>query len=254
MTYTLRIPPESDRRRLNGLGLYGRRTLPLEWSATSAYIVGLMATDGCLISGRRQLNFKSEDEQLVRTFLNCLGRPPRYRPVPTRLGRLVYVTQFGDADLYRWLEHVGLSPRKSLSLGPLAVPDAFMSACARGLLDGDGSLLNFECAGTGKARGRRYEALVSRFFSASEAHIAWLRERLRNLLGIVGSINRPDPNAAGWQLNYAIRESCVLLPALYPTADIPKLERKWEVWRLYADRHGLRATGASNDFARSLAG
>lgn len=217
-----------------------------------SYLVGLMATDGCLISGRRVLNFKSEDEQLVRTFLECLGRPQRYRPVPTRLGRVVFVSQFGDADFYRWLQGVGLTPRKSLSLGALSVPDEFMLGCARGLLDGDGSLLNFTYSGGGKAAGARYEALISRFFSASETHIEWLRERLRRLLGVVGSINRPDPDAAGWQLNYAIRESRVLLPALYPSAAVPKLERKWRVWKSYAERHGLHATG--DEMTRSLAG
>lgn len=83
MTYTRRMPVELDRRLFNGSGHSARRTVELEWSPVMAYVVGLMATDGCLLSMRKQLNFKSEDEQLVRTFLECLGRPP--------------VTQFGDA-------------------------------------------------------------------------------------------------------------------------------------------------------------
>ncbi len=40
-----RMPLEQD-RRLRG----GHRTLPLEWSETMAYVVGLMAADGCLWS------------------------------------------------------------------------------------------------------------------------------------------------------------------------------------------------------------
>ena len=80
-TYVRRTPPELCRWPSMGAGF---RTLALEWSPTMAYVVGLMATDGCLISNRRQLNFKSQDEQLVRVFLQCLGRPPRYRTVRTR--------------------------------------------------------------------------------------------------------------------------------------------------------------------------
>src|SRR5881296_1891104 len=51
-----------------------RTTLPLEWSDSMAYIVGLTATDGCLVSGRRAINFKSRDRDLVETYLRVLGR------------------------------------------------------------------------------------------------------------------------------------------------------------------------------------
>jgi hypothetical protein len=240
MTYQRHVPPELDRRHRGG----GIRTLALEWSPTMAYLVGLMATDGCLISGRRQLNFKSEDEQLVRTFLECLGRPPAYRTATTRLGNAVYVTQFGDASFYEWLKGIGLTPRKSLVLGSLAVPHDFLLPCARGLLDGDGSLLNYWYDGGGKARGRRYEGFATVFISASEAHLVWLREALARSLAIRGALCRQPPNVHGtvmWRLAYAIRESSILLPRIYPTPDVPCLRRKRSIWDNYAARHGLRA-------------
>src|SRR5204863_8974449 len=55
----------------------GRTTLPLAWSDAMAYIVGLTATDGCLFTGVRKINFKSEDRQLVETYLSVLGRTNR---------------------------------------------------------------------------------------------------------------------------------------------------------------------------------
>jgi hypothetical protein len=207
-----------------------------------AYVVGLMATDGCLITGRKQLNFKSEDAQLVETLLACLGRPPSYRCVRTKLGRAVYVTQFSDARFYDWLLGTGLTPRKSLTLGAIKVPDDVLFACARGLLDGDGSILNFWYDGGGKASGRRYENLVTRFISASEPHIIWLRERLHHRLGVSGCVVSPSATHGCWALNFAIRESSLLLPRLHPRDDVPKLERKWHVWRAYAMRHGHPAT------------
>ncbi len=207
-----------------------------------AYVVGLMATDGCLISGKRVLNFKSEDEQLVQTFLRCLGRRNHYRTIVGRTGNLHYVTQFGDAALYVWLQGVGLMPRKSLILGALAVPDDVVLHCVRGLLDGDGSVINYWYDGGGKAAGGRYEGLTTRFVSASKDHIDWLRPTLLRALGIEGSISAPAPPRGCWGLNYAIRESCILLPRLYPSEDVPKLERKWRVWRNYAMRHGHAAT------------
>jgi len=207
-----------------------------------AYVVGLMATDGCLLSKRRQLNFKSEDEQLVRTFLTCLGRPLRLRPVRGRTGNLHYVSQFSDAEFYRWLQAVGLMPRKSLLLGPIAVPDDVFFDLARGLLDGDGSIINEWYPGTGKAKGRMYEVLMTRFVSASLPHIEWLRSTFERLLGIRGGLIKPTTRSSCWALTYAIRESCTVLPRIYPDQDVPKLERKWLVWSSYAARHGHPTT------------
>jgi hypothetical protein len=107
-----------------------------------AYAVGLIATDGCLIERGRSIAFVSQDAQLVDTLLHCLGREPRYRVDRTRLGREVYRFQIKDAVLYRWLEQAGLTPRKSLTLGALHVPHAFLAHLVRGLLDGDGSIIN----------------------------------------------------------------------------------------------------------------
>ena len=45
-----------------------------------------------------------------------------------------------------------------------------------------------------------------------------------------------------WRLAYAIRESTILLPRLYPTLDVPCLLRKRMTWENYAKRHELRAT------------
>lgn len=245
LTYQRHKPVEADRRLFNGRGQLARRTLELEWSPVMAYLVGLMATDGCLLSKRKQLNFKSEDEQLVRTFLECLGRPPAYSTARTRLGKFVYFTQFGDVEFYRWLEGVGLMPRKSLVLGSLGVPNDHLLACVRGLLDGDGSLVNFWYDGAGKAKGRRYEGFVTVFNSASKPHLEWLRVSLARSLGINGALCPQPPNERGtvmWKLAYAIRESAILLPHLYPSLGAPCLLRKRRIWEDYAMRHGLRVT------------
>lgn len=238
-SYVRRTPIEKCKWDRGGAN--SARTLALEWSSTMAYVVGLMATDGCLLSKRRQLNFKSEDRALVETFLQCLGRPTNVSQARTRGGGIVYFKQFGDAALYRWLEGVGLMPRKSLVLGPLQVPDELLPHCARGFLDGDGSLINYWYEGTGKAAGKRYEGFTTRFISASRAHVVWLQEALERVTGLRGFVTTPPPGGC-WGLNFAIRQSCQLLPRLYPTEDAPRLERKWIIWREYARRHGHPVT------------
>lgn len=208
------------------------------------YVVGLMATDGCLITGRRQLNFKSEDEQLVRTFLQCLGKSAGYRPVRTRTGNTVYVAQFSDARFYEWLMGVGLMPRKSLVLGAIDVPDQFALPLVRGLLDGDGSIYTLVHRPTPSTYPNyEYERLWVFFTSASRRHLDWLQVLLRRLLGISPYLEvRPerDGHHAFYRLKLGKRDSIALLRAVYPNGDVPKLERKWEIWDEYAGRKGLR--------------
>lgn len=247
-TYQRHVPPGQDRRHRHAAA----RTLALEWSPVMAYVVGLIATDGNLSKSGRHLVFGSSDRELVETFLTCLGRPVRYATQLTRTGALYYRTQFGDVRFYRWLQEIGLMQRKSLILGPLAVPDEFALHCARGLLDGDGSIINKWYAGTGKAKGKMYEVLLTRFVSGSFRHLDWLRVVLERLAGLRGCIIEPTERNSCWALSYAIRESCLLLPLIYPNADVPKLERKRLIWKAYAERHGhaptllSRAQGATD--------
>src|SRR2546425_4648392 len=71
-------------------------TLPLEWLDQMAYVVGLTATDGCLITVRRAINFKSGDRELVVTYLSLLGKDNRVKQAATRAGGTVFLTQFHD--------------------------------------------------------------------------------------------------------------------------------------------------------------
>ena len=71
-----------------------RRTLPLNWSEDMAYVVGLTATDGCLYTGLRKLNFKSADRELVATYLRTLGRTNPIKTKTTRKGGVVHLVQF----------------------------------------------------------------------------------------------------------------------------------------------------------------
>jgi hypothetical protein len=238
--YVRRTPPELCRWPLAGL-----TTLPLAWSDDMAYIVGLTATDGCLITGRRAVNFKSGDRQLVETYLRLLGRKNRVKSHPTETGGIVYYTQFHDSQLYEWFRSTGLTPRKSLTLGALSVPDDFLFPITRGLLDGDGSVINkIYRADTGRRPDYFWEYLITSFKSASRPHLEWLQSRLRAATGQSGNLSElklkePLPNRHPFfELRYGKRSSLVLLPLLYPLA-APCLERKRAIWLAYAQRHRI---------------
>jgi hypothetical protein len=218
-----------------------RTTLELSWSDDMAYVVGLTATDGCLFTGVRKINFKSEDRQLVATYLALLGRTNRIKEQLTRTGNIVYVTEFHDSRLYEWFRSVGLMPRKSLILGAIDVPDARLMALARGLLDGDGSIINeVYRADTGRRSDYYWDYLITRFTSASRPHLDWLEARIRALTGLYGSVGEakrkaPDPTRHPFfRLEYGKRASHALLPLVYPSREMPCLERKRAIWYAYA--------------------
>jgi len=134
-----------------------------------------------------------------------------------------------------------------LTIGELSVPDDFLMPLVRGLLDGDGSIINeVYRADTGRRSDYYWEYLITSFKSASRPHLEWLRTRLSATLGQAGylsqlniNLKKPLPNRHPFfELRYGKRSSLVLLPMLYPSA-APCLDRKRANWIAYARLHGL---------------
>jgi hypothetical protein len=217
------------------------RPTKYEWTAAMAYAVGLIATDGCLIERGRAIAFVSQDAQLVEALMDCLGRKPKYRIDRTRAGRELYRFQIKDATLYRWLEQVGLTPRKSLTLGGINVPDALLAHLVRGLLDGDGSIIDKVWrADTSRRSDYWYEWFRVQFVSGSRDHIDWLHAKLRAELGLRGWVGartrQPWPHPT-YQLVFGKHDSIALSTWLYADRDAPCLFRKRAIWDDYAARH-----------------
>lgn len=231
-TYVPRLDPATDRRR---------RSAPAStrWTPRLAYAVGLLATDGCQTDGRH-LAFPSADRELVEILLGCLGKRNKISALQTANGGVVYRTQFGDVALCRWLVGIGVGPRKSLTIGAVAVPAPLFLAFVRGLLDGDGSIMNKTARADTRGRdGYVWEYLQTRFVSGSGEHIRWLKAQLDAALGIDGLIiKRAARNGRHdcYTLRYSKRDSQRLLPALYADGG-PRLTRKWSAWQRYRSRH-----------------
>lgn len=241
--------PRVARSAAAHLGLqYRPRARPgpdLVWADRMAYAVGLMATDGCLSTDGRHLSFGSGDRELVDTLLSCLGRRNLIRELRTRNGSPYFSVQFGDVQLYRWFQSIGLDRRKSRTISALTVPDEFLAALTRGLLDGDGSNIHLFYRGTGKARrDRLYEMLQTKLTSGSRAHLDWLRARLARRFGIHGFIEKKRMsswNGSAYALIYSKRESLVLLSVLYADPASACLLRKRRIWTEFLEG---RAAGA----------
>ena len=76
------------------------------WSPELAYGIGLMASDGCLYSNGRMLEFTSKDIQQVENLRRCFGVTAKITQKPS--GRkeetaLYFRVQWGDVVLYDFL-------------------------------------------------------------------------------------------------------------------------------------------------------
>jgi hypothetical protein len=239
MQYVPHVAPDQDRRRR------GIKPFDPTWTPTLAYAVGLIATDGGLIRGR-SISFPSADRELVELLLRCLGKSNKISVERGEAG-IYYRTQIGDIAMYRWLLSIGIGPRKSLTIGAIDVSDEFLFPLVRGLLDGDGSIMNKVArADTKRRQDYRWEYLQTKFVSGSRKHLVWLRTRLADATGVEGYLMTQKPKGrarACYALRFSKHASVRLLPLLYPDQEAPRLTRKWRVWEDFAARHRIAPHG-----------
>lgn len=216
-----------DRRLTSGSPRFQPPAVDGDWTPELAYAVGLIATDGCLSNNAKTVTQVSKDLDLLETFQRCLGTRAK-----VSWNQRAYRVQICDVGLYVWLESIGLTPRKSLTLSSVSVPNRLFADFVRGLMDGDGSIKYSVVVPNPRDYPlHTYPRLRVEFCSASEAHLVWLRGKLRELYSLVGWMTSRDarPNPL-FVLRYSKHESIRLLSELYRDPSAPRLDRKWRIW------------------------
>lgn len=192
------------------------------WSSDLAYAVGLITADGSLSKDGRHINFTSKDLQLIKTFQKCLSL------YDIKIGqkksgytdkKQYYQIQFGDVLFYNWLQDIGLSVNKSLTITSLTIPDRYFFDFVRGEWDGDGTIY---CS---KDMRWKNSYIVSiGFASGSEKFLIWLQRDINMMIGTTGHIHR---GKRAIQLRYARKDSRKLFDAMFYKKDLPHLNRKF---------------------------
>jgi len=206
-----------------------RRT---HWSPETAYVVGLIATDGNLSGNGRSVSITSKDLDLLETVRACLGLRTEMSPVKGGYGTTCYRVQGSDRRFYRWLLGIGLTPAKSLTLGPLDIPDEYFADFLRGCIDGDGSIVTYvDRYNTPKSPAYVYTRLFVSIVSASPRFVEWMQTRIQSLRGLSGSlmIRRSAGRRDMWCLRYAKRESLAVLRWIYYAPELASLGRKRDI-------------------------
>src|ERR1051326_5173088 len=191
------------------------------WSPELAYATGLIATDGCLSNDGRHIDLTSKDTEQLRNFMHCIGRKIKIRSKKSSFAlKGITHVQFGDVMLYKFFLEIGLTPRKTKTMHRLAVPEKYFFDFLRGHHDGDGSFYSYF-----DPRWPSSFMFYLQFISASRLHIEWIREELRELLGVEGHVTNSKKSCV-IQLKYAKTESLKILQRMYPRPDVMCLSRK----------------------------
>ncbi|MDD5750506.1 MAG: hypothetical protein PHU56_02550 [Candidatus Pacebacteria bacterium] len=207
------------------------------WTPEMAYAVGLLTTDGNLSKNGRSIAMRSSDIQQLEAFRSCLGIQNKISQTYNNgwAKKPSYVIQFGSIQLYNWLLTIGLFPAKTYTIGEMKIPDEYFRDFLRGHLDGDGCISTYiDKWNTFKNSKYIYTRLWTRFISASENHIKWLRKNIAQLTNCNGHIWEAKPKrkiqtTSMWVLKFGKKDSIKLLSWLYYSPDVPCLKRKRDI-------------------------
>lgn len=146
------------------------------------YVIGIIVSDGNLSLDGRHLNITSKDLVLIERikaalFLtNKISMKARGGETVKKYGFL----QFGDAKFYRYLLTIGLTPKKSITLGKISVPEQYFPDFLRGVIDGDGNIHRWNHPQNG---GEQWELRIT---SAAPIFSKWLFDTTQKYFKVKG--------------------------------------------------------------------
>ncbi len=215
----------------------------MKWTSNLAYAVGLITSDGCLSPDGRHITLTSVDKQLLNTFKKCLNKNCKISLNPKggyTNKKMAYRVQFSDVKLYNWLLKIGITPNKSLTIGPLKINLKYFRDFLRGHLDGDGSIIHYKDKYLTHIKASYvYDRLFIYFISASSEHLKWLRSQITLTKGLRGSISKTvdlrtnQKGSSMYKLKFSTKEAKQLLNWIYYKLNLPKLKRKFKIAEPY---------------------
>ena len=147
------------------------------------YLVGLIATDGNLSSDGRHIDITAKDPNFLEELKENLGLENKVTAKHNRSGTCFHI-QFANRNFYDFLLSIGLTPKKSLTLGELKIPTGWFSDFIRGVIDGDGSIRKWVHASNG------VEQWSLSIYSGSSIFIDWLKQRIEKHCSVTGQIHK----------------------------------------------------------------
>lgn len=117
-----------------------------------SYVLGYIVADGCVSMNedRKQpytVNITSIDRPNLVQLKKAFQSEHKISEKRNGAGALSYQIQFRNYQLATDLIRLGVTPRKTYSLEPIYVPDAYFADFFRGFFDGDGTVYIYQVNG-----------------------------------------------------------------------------------------------------------
>lgn len=197
-----------------------KKIISEKWTPELAYAIGLIATDGCLSSDGLLFDLTSKDREQLINFSKCLGVKFKISKKWSSSKDESFRIQFKNRIFYDFLLSTGLTPRKSLTMGKLNIPEKYFFDFLRGCFDGDGTFYSYW-----DPRWRSSHMFYIVFTSASKKHLKWLRKILYTKVNILGHFTSTQKSSF-FQLKYAKREALEVIKKMYYNPRVICLSRK----------------------------
>ena len=94
---------------------------------------------------------------------------------------------------------IGLTPRKSLTIGRLFVPESYFHDFLRGAIDGDGNIRRWRHPTNGR------EQWTVRLVGCSEPFLRWIQGQVRTLWQVEGRIHAEAPRTPARHTKYTLK-------------------------------------------------
>ena len=210
--------------------------IKIKWSPDFAYAIGLLVTDGCVVSDGLHISFVSKDLEQVENFNKCFGISGKIgENIAGHKKSYTHRVQFGDVNFVKFLSSIGIGPAKSKTISKIDVPPQYFFDYLRGCFDGDGSIYSYW-----DPRWKSSFMFYLSFASASQVHVDWLRSEMFQRLGIMGHVTKAK-NESTIQLKYAKTDSLKIIEKIYYSDDVICLSRKrLKILEILAIVNGLK--------------
>ena len=150
------------------------------------YLVGLIASDGCLSNDSRHVSITAKEYDFVEKIQHRIGTNITIGIKNKAKRNEAYHLQFSNKNFYEFLLSTGLTPKKSLILGKINVPIEVFTDFLRGVIDGDGNIRKW------KHTTNQTEQWSLRIYSSSTVFAHWLYQEIERLFCVKGCIHRQD--------------------------------------------------------------
>ena len=158
------------------------------------YLVGLITSDGCLSSDGRHIDITAKDYEFLEGIKKATEISNKIGSKYGMKGRRAFHIQIGNKNFYNLLLMIGLTPKKSLTLGSLNISHKHFVDFLRGVIDGDGCIRKWIHPSNKK------EQWSLKICSGSGVFIKWLNSITEHLLNVKGRVHKETDKK--WILKY----------------------------------------------------